>query len=284
MLVSLRELLQEAKRGRYAVGAFNFSNLETLRAIILAAQRRSAPVIIQTSQTAIKYAGLEYIVAMARVAGEQAGVPVVLHLDHGTDLATIEACIKAGYSSVMIDASHHSFTENIRLTKEVVAMAHAHGVSVEAELGRLAGQEDEISVGEREAAFTDPAEARAFVEETGVDALAVAVGTAHGLYRGEPHLDFLSLQQIAELVSIPLVLHGASGVPDASIRQAIACGISKINIDTELRIAFYRAVKNFLDHHDTYDPRKFLSPAIDAMAELVEAKIDLFGSANKAVR
>ncbi|NLY56700.1 MAG: class II fructose-1,6-bisphosphate aldolase [Firmicutes bacterium] len=284
MLVSLRELLQEAKRGRYAIGAFNFSNLETLRAIILAAQRRSAPVIIQTSQTAIKYAGLEYIVAMARVAGEQAGVPVVLHLDHGTDLATIEACIKAGYSSVMIDASHHSFTENIRLTKEVVAMAHAHGVSVEAELGRLAGQEDEISVGEREAAFTDPAEARAFVEETGVDALAVAVGTAHGLYRGEPHLDFLRLQQIAELVSIPLVLHGASGVPDASIRQAIACGISKINIDTELRIAFYRAVKNFLDHHDTYDPRKFLSPAIDAMAELVEAKIDLFGSANKAVR
>lgn len=284
MLVSLRELLQEAKRWRYAVGAFNFSNLETLRAIILAAQRRSAPVIIQTSQTAIKYAGLEYIVAMARVAGEQAGVPVVLHLDHGTDLATIEACIKVGYSSVMIDASHHSFTENIRLTKEVVAMAHAHGVSVEAELGRLAGQEDEISVGEREAAFTDPAEARAFVEETGVDALAVAVGTAHGLYRGEPHLDFLRLQQIAELVSIPLVLHGASGVPDASIRQAIACGISKINIDTELRIAFYRAVKNFLDHHDTYDPRKFLSPAIDAMAELVEAKIDLFGSANKAVR
>ncbi|MBO8125771.1 MAG: class II fructose-1,6-bisphosphate aldolase [Firmicutes bacterium] len=284
MLTPLKDLVQAAQAGHYAVGAFNFSNLEILKSITETAQRLSSPVIIQTSQSAIKYAGLGFIVAMARAAAEETDVPIALHLDHGTDLDLIKECIARGYSSVMIDGSHLPLEENIRITREVVALAHPSGVSVEAELGRLVGVEDEISVDEREASFTDPDEARRFVEATGVDALAVAIGTAHGQYKGEPKLDFDRLKQIAGAVETPLVLHGASGVPAESVSKAIKLGICKVNIDTDLRLAFHGAVKSFLESSDSYDPRKLLAPAMEAMSEVVATKINLFGSAGKAVR
>lgn len=284
MLTPLKDLVLEAQSRGYAVGAFNFSNLEILKAIVSVATRLSSPVIVQTSQSAIKYAGLEYIVAMARVAGQSAGVPVALHLDHGTDEDLVMACIKAGYSSVMIDGSHLPIPENIKLTKRIVEAAKPAGVSVEAELGRLGGVEDEISVAERDVAFTDPAEARRFVEATGVDALAVAIGTAHGQYKGEPKLDFPRLEQIRVAVPTPLVLHGASGLPADDIQKAVQRGVCKINIDTDLRLAFHQAVKEFVLQSDDYDPRKILTPAIKGMEEVVEAKIRLFGSAGMAAK
>lgn len=284
MLTPLKDLVLEAQSRGYAVGAFNFSNLEILKAIVSVATRLSSPVIVQTSQSAIKYAGLEYIVAMARVAGQSAGVPVALHLDHGTDEDLVMACIKAGYSSVMIDGSHLPMPENIKLTKRIVEAAKPAGVSVEAELGRLGGVEDEISVAERDVAFTDPAEARRFVEATGVDALAVAIGTAHGQYKGEPKLDFPRLEQIRVAVPTPLVLHGASGLPADDIQKAVQRGVCKINIDTDLRLAFHQAVKEFVLQSDDYDPRKILTPAIKGMEEVVEAKIRLFGSAGMAAK
>lgn len=283
MFVPLKDLVLDAQAKKYAVGAFNFSNLETLLAIVRAANKLSAPVIIQTSQSAIKYAGLEYIVAMAKAAAKTSGVPLALHLDHGTDLAVVMACIQAGYSSVMIDGSHLPLAENIAFTRKVVEAAHPLGVSVEAELGRLGGVEDEISVASHEVMYTDPEEACQFIEAVEVDALAVAIGTAHGQYHGEPKLDFQRLAEIAATISTPLVLHGASGIKDESIKKAVAQGVTKVNIDTDLRVAFRQAVKDFVDNFQDYDPRKILSPAIQGMQEVVAAKINLFGSAGKAV-
>ncbi|MEW6276681.1 MAG: class II fructose-1,6-bisphosphate aldolase [Bacillota bacterium] len=281
--VAASVLLRAAQNGGYAVGAFNFSNLEIVQAIVRAAEAEKAPVILQATQGAIRYAGLAYLVALARAAAKEASVPLALHLDHGTDANLVEECVRAGFSSVMIDGSRLPLEENIALTRQVVAASRRSGVSVEAELGRISGTEDELSVAEREALFTDPQEARFFVEQTGVDALAVAVGTAHGRYRGEPKLDFERLARISALVPIPLVLHGSSGVPDEAVREAIARGVRKINIDTDIRQTFIGTIRQVLaEKPDEIDPRKILSPAREAAAEVVRHKIRLFGSAGKA--
>lgn len=276
-------LLKQAEEGQYAVGAFNCNNMEIVQAIVAAAEAERAPVILQASQGAIKYAGLDFIVAMARQAAEKASVPVALHLDHGTSFAQVMQCIRAGFSSVMIDGSKLPLEENIALTRQVLAVARAVGVSVEAELGKIGGTEDDISVADWEAMLTDPEEARYFVEQTGVDSLAIAIGTAHGRYKGEPRLDFDRLARVRSLVRVPIVLHGSSGVPDEAIRRAISLGVRKVNIDTNIREAFVAAARRVIDAHpDEIDPRKILGPAREAATEIIREKIRLFGSSGKA--
>ncbi len=277
------DLLKKAEEGGYAVGAFNCNNMEIVQAIINAAEAERSPVIMQASQGAIKYAGIEYINAMARIAAEKASVPVALHLDHGTSFEQVMICIRNGFSSVMIDGSKLPFEENIELTKRVIAVARAVGVSVEAELGKIGGTEDDIYVDEREAFFTKPEEAKEFVERTGVDSLAVAIGTAHGQYKGIPELDFPRLEKIRSLVKIPIVLHGSSGVPDDAIEKAIKLGVRKVNIDTNIREAFVQACRDVLNKDaKEIDPRKVLSPARAAATEIIREKIRLFGSSGKA--
>jgi fructose-bisphosphate aldolase class II len=283
VLVSGKELFQAAKQGGYAVGAFNVNNMEIIQAIIEAAEEEKSPVFLQASQGGIKYAGIEYIAALAKAAAEKASVPVALNLDHGTSFSQVAQCIRRGFSAVMIDGSQLPYEENIAITQKVVDVAHPCGVSVEAELGKIGGVEDDISVEAAEATFTDPQEAADFVERTKVDALAIAIGTAHGVYKGEPKLDFERLAKIKEAVDVALVLHGASGVPDEAIRKAVSLGICKINIDTELRQAFTRAVQEVVrTKPEEIDPRKLLGPAREAMKETVRAKIRLFGSAGRA--
>jgi fructose-bisphosphate aldolase class II len=303
-LVPGRELLAAAgARGR-AVGAFNFNNLEFLSAIVAAADAKQTPVFLATSEGAIAYAGIEYIVAMARAAAKTTEVPLCLHLDHGKDLALIQRCIDAGYTSVMIDASSLPFDENLKQTRAVVAMAHPAGVSVEAELGRLVGREDSVVVVERDALLVDPTEAARFVAETGVDSLAPAIGTAHGAFKfkGEPKLDFDRLAKVKQATGgLPLVLHGASsvpqqlvdkclhyglevkgarGVPEPDLTRAIALGVNKINVDTDLRLAFAAEVRHaFAEQPKDFDPRHYLGRGRDAVRELVEQKIELFGPA-----
>ncbi|HHV93612.1 MAG TPA: class II fructose-1,6-bisphosphate aldolase [Firmicutes bacterium] len=282
-LVTVAELTKAAAEGGYAVGAFNLNNMEILQAVIEAAEEERSPVILQASQGGLKYAGIDYIVAMARVAAENASVPIALNLDHGTSFEQAMICIRKGFSAVMIDGSRLSFDDNVALVKRVVDVAHAVGVSVEAELGRIGGTEDDIVVSEQQAALTDPDEAANFVQQAQPDLLAVAIGTAHGVYRGEPRIDFKRLEEIKKRVDIPLVLHGASGVPDEAIRRACQLGISKINIDTELRIAFTQAVRNVLEAApNEIDPRKILGPAREAMKKVVKEKMRLFGSSGKA--
>jgi fructose-bisphosphate aldolase class II len=304
-LLTNKEVLEAARAGGYAVGAFNINNMEILQAVVEAAKEEKSPVIIAATPGAIKYAGLDYIVAMVETASELTPVPMTLHLDHGTDVDIVARCIEAGFTSVMIDGSSLNFEENIALTKKVVEIAHPKGVSVEAELGRLAGVE-EVAVEEREVILTDPDAAKEFVDRTGVDALAVAIGTSHGAYKfkGEPKLDFERLREIREKVDVLLVLHGASGVPeeivekarkygaelvgakgipDDSIRRAISLGISKINIDTDIRLALMTSVREVLaTQPKEFDPRKILGPAREAIKEVVRAKMRLFGSAGKA--
>jgi fructose-bisphosphate aldolase class II len=300
------EVLEPAHRGRYAVGAFNINNLEILQGVVAGCTETQSPVIIAVTEGAIVYAGFDYIVAMVRAAANIAPIPMALHLDHGRDLETIRRCIQGGFTSVMIDASHLPLEDNIKETKRVVEMAHAEGISVEAELGRLRGVEDLITVHEREATLTDPEEAERFVEETGVDSLAPAIGTSHGAFKfkGEAQLDLERLEAIKERVGIPLVLHGAStvpkhvlelvikyggelqeakGVPPDQLKEAIALGINKINTDTDLRLALTGAVRRVLaDDRQVFDPRKILGPARDMIAEVVKAKVKLFGSEGKA--
>ncbi|MFY9213614.1 MAG: class II fructose-1,6-bisphosphate aldolase [Tissierellaceae bacterium] len=283
MLVTGNELLLQAQKNKYAIGAFNVNNMEIIQAIISAAEELNSPVILQASQGGIKYAGIDYIAGLGKIAGRNANVPVALHLDHGTDFDQVMLCLRHGFTSVMIDGSRFPLKENIEFTKRVVDIAHAVGVSVEAELGKIGGTEDHITVDEREATMTDPEEARIFVEETGVDSLAIAVGTAHGVYRGEPKIDFDRIKAIRELVDVPLVLHGSSGVPEESLRRAISLGISKINIDTDVRATFAKRVKEFLlENPDEIDPRKILGPARKAMKEAIKKKIEIFGSVDKA--
>lgn len=282
-LVSLKEVLKKAEDGSYAVGAFNCNNMEIVQAIVEAAEAEKAPVIIQASQGALKYAGLNYIVSLVRVAAESTWVPVVLHLDHGTDREQVLKALRAGFTSVMLDGSKFPLEENIAITRQVVEIARPMGVSVEGELGRIMGTEDHIQVSNLEAAFTDPEEARRFVRETEVDALAVAVGTAHGVYKGEPRLDFERLKKIRELTQIPLVLHGSSGVPDEAIRQAINLGVRKVNIDTDIRIAFLQKVREELKRRpEEIDPRQILGPAREAAREVIRYKMRVFGCAGKA--
>jgi fructose-bisphosphate aldolase class II len=305
MLVTNKDLLLPARKNGYAVGAFNINNLESLLAVAEAAAEEKSPAIIAVTPSAIKYAGLAYLAKIARTAAESASVPMSLHLDHGENFETASKCIEAGFTSVMIDGSFLKLEENVALTKRVVDIAHPKDVSVEAELGRLAGVE-ESTVEEKEAVLTDPNVAKGFVERTEVDALAVAIGTSHGAYKfkAEPKLDFERLQLIKERVAVPLVLHGASsvpqwiiekaskygaelagakGIPESHIKQAISLGIAKINIDTDLRLAFTATVREVLTNSPKeFDPRKILGPAKDAMKEVVKGKMRLFGSSGRA--
>jgi fructose-bisphosphate aldolase class II len=305
-LITGKELLQKAKREKYAVGAFNINNMEILQAIMSAAQEEESPAIIAVSEGAIKYAGLTYLISMVGVAAGEVDVPLTLHLDHGRDLEVIRSCIESGFTSVMIDGSHLDFEENISITKKVGEMAHTKGVSVEGELGRLQGIEDGIDGGQRETFLTDPGAAREFVERTQVDSLAVAIGTSHGAYKfkGEVQLDFQRLHEIVDVSDVPLVLHGASGVPpaileksekygarirgaqgvpDDSIREAIKIGISKINIDTDLRLSFVAGIREALTlQPQEFDPRRILGPARKAVEEIVRHKMKLFGSSGRA--
>lgn len=282
-LVPVAELLLQAQKGHYAVGAFNCNNMEIVQAIVAAAEAEKAPVIIQASQGAIKYAGVEFIGAMTRLAAEKTKVPVALHLDHGTSFAQVMQCVRNGFTSVMIDGSKHVLAENIALTNKVIEAVRPLGLSVEAELGKIGGTEDDISVKERDTLFTDPDEAARFVQETGVDSLAVAIGTAHGQYKGVPKLDFERLRQIVAKVSIPIVLHGSSGVPDEAIREAITLGVCKVNIDTNIREAFVLATRRVLEENAReIDPRKVLGPAREAATEIIREKIRVFGTSGKA--
>lgn len=282
-LVSMAELLLEAQKGHYAVGAFNCNNMEIVQAIVGAAEAENAPVIVQASQGAIKYAGIEYITTMTRLAAEKAKVPVALHLDHGTSFAQVMSCVRNGFTSVMIDGSKLPLEENIALTNKVIEAVRPLGVSVEAELGKIGGTEDDIVVSEREALFTDPVEAERFVNETKVDALAIAIGTAHGQYKGVPKLDFDRLTEIRKRVNVPIVLHGSSGVPDEAIQKAISLGVCKVNIDTNIREAFAAAARKAMaDNPLEIDPRKMLGPAREATIEIIREKIRIFGSNGKA--
>ncbi|MEG2039347.1 MAG: class II fructose-1,6-bisphosphate aldolase [Oscillospiraceae bacterium] len=283
MLVTTDEILQDAHKNKYAVGAFNFSNMENLHAIVEAADAMKAPVILAASQSAIKYAGLECMVAMVRVAAKNSKVPIALHLDHGTDFNTIIACIKEGFTSVMIDGSSYDLAGNIAVTSEIVKIAHAVGISVEGELGRLSGVEDHISVEEKNSIYTNPAEAEKFVRETGVDSLAIAIGTAHGKYKGLPKLDFDRLDEIKKLLNMPIVLHGSSGVPLEDLQKAVKLGVNKINIDTDVRQAFTDGVHEvFAKKPSEYCIRKICGKGKEHMYNVVCEKIDCFGSAGKA--
>lgn len=305
-LVSSKEMLERARDGGYAVGAYNTSNLEITQAIVAAAEEMRSPAMIATSQSAVKYAGRDALQNMVRILASEVRVPIALHLDHGTDLGIIEECVKGGWTSIMIDASAKPFSENVAITRQVVEMAHAEDVPVEAEIGQLKGVEDHINVSEAEAHLTDPEEAERFIAETGCDSLAVAVGTSHGAYKfkGAGKLAMGRLKEIAGRVSLPLVLHGASGVPadvleraqrygltikgakgvpESEISEAVRLGISKINIDTDLRLAFTGAVREILTTDtEVFDPRKILGSARDAIKDVVKRKMKLFGSEGKA--
>lgn len=281
--VSLKGLLQKAQREHYAVGAFNCNNMEIVQAIVDAAEAEKAPVIIQASQGAIKYAGIAYIAGLTRIAASSVSVPVALHLDHGTSFEQCIQCMGNGFSSVMIDGSKLPLEENIALTKKVIEAARSLNISVEGELGKIGGTEDDISVSEKEALFTDPLEAEIFCRETGADALAIAIGTAHGQYKGIPKLDFERLKEIVKHVSTPIVLHGSSGVPDDAIREAVSIGVTKVNIDTNIREAFTEAARKvFNENPKEIDPRKVLGPAREAAIEVIREKIRVFGSSGKA--
>jgi len=305
VLLTNRDLLVPARKKGYAVGAFNINNLEALLAVTEAATEEKSPSIIAVTPGAIKYGGLPYLSNMVKTAAEICPMPLSLHLDHGEEFETVSKCIKAGFTSVMIDGSHLKFEENIALTKRVVDIAHPKGITVEAELGRLAGVEEK-TVDEKEAVLTDPDSAKEFVDRTNVDALAVAVGTSHGAYKfkAEPKLDFERLRKISMKIDLPLVLHGASsvpswiiekaskygaelkgakGIPEQHIKKAISLGIAKINIDTDLRLAFTATIREVLANSPReYDPRKILGPAKDAMKEVVRSKMRLFGSSEKS--
>lgn len=282
-LVAVNDLLFKADREGYAVGAFNANNMEIVQAIIEAAEKEKSPVIMQASQGAIKYAGLEFITGMVKIASEEASVPVALHLDHGTDFDQVVKCIRSGFSSVMYDGSKLPLEENIAITNKVLDIARPIGVSVEAELGKIGGTEDLVHVEDKDAVFTDPQEAQEFVKQTGIKSLAIAIGTAHGQYKGEPKLDFERLVKIKGLTKIPLVLHGSSGVPDESVQKAIKLGICKVNIDTNIREAFVWKMREVIKNSpDEIDPRKILGPARDAAVEIIRQKIRVFGSSGKA--
>lgn len=278
-LVNTKMMMQAASDQGYAIPAFNIHNLESLQVVVDVAAQMESPVILAGTPGTYDYAGGEYLIALAKAATQKLDTPIALHLDHFETFESIKHYIDLGVTSCMIDASHHPFEENIAIVKEVVDYAHARGVSVEAELGRLGGIEDDLVVDAADASFTDPAAAVEFVARTGIDSLAVAIGTAHGLYKGEPKLDFDRLVAIREKVDVPLVLHGASNVPHEMVQEAIAKGIAKVNIATDLKIPFAEAVKqHFIAHPDANDPRKYLTPGKEAMAEIVRQKIEVCGS------
>ena len=303
-LVTMKEILEDAGKRSYGVGAFNINNLEFLQAIIEAAEEENSPVIIAISEGAMKYGWVELLSTMVKTAAMNTKVPVALHLDHGKNFDKILTAIRYGFTSIMIDASDKSYEENVKLTKEVIKVAHPLGITVEAELGRLLGKEDEVE--SDVAIYTDPDDAKRFVDETEIDALAVAVGTSHGAYKfkGEAKLDIERIKKINSLTGVPLVLHGASGVPhelveeaqkygavlkgakgvpNEEIKKAIEAGIRKINIDTDLRISFLLGVRKYLSEHpEIFDPRKYLGEGRVQVKETVKKKMQLFGSSGKA--
>jgi fructose-bisphosphate aldolase class II len=307
-LVTTKEMFQKAYAGGYAVGAFNVNNMEILQGIVDAAAEQKAPLILQVSAGARKYARHEYLLKLVEAAVETTDIPIALHLDHGEDFAICKSCIDGGFKSVMIDGSRFPFAENVRVTKEVVEYAHARGVAVEAELGKLAGVEDDVKVAAKDARFTDPDEAVEFVKQTGCDSLAIAIGTSHGAYKfkGEPQLDFERLEIIGrKLPGFPIVLHGASsvpqelvalcnkygghipgarGVPEEMLRKAATMAVCKINIDTDLRLALTATIRQqFTEHPEEFDPRKYLGPARDAIKKVVTHKlVNVLGCAGKA--
>ena len=307
-LVTTKEMFEKSMKEHFAIGAFNVNNMEIMQGIVDAAKNQNSPVILQASSGAIKYARIGYLMKMVEAAVEETNIPIAIHLDHGPDFETCKMCIDSGFTSVMIDGSKYSFEENVALTKQVVDYAHTKGVVVEAEIGQLAGIEDDVNVSESDAKYTNPDQAKQFVELTGCDSLAIAIGTSHGAYKfkGEAKLRFDILEEIkAKIPNTPIVLHGAStvipelvemcnkyggnipgakGVPDEMLREASLRGVSKINVDTDLRLALTGSIRKVLSENpEVFDPRKYLEPARAKVQEIVEHKIrDVFGSSNKA--
>ncbi len=305
MLVTGSDILVPARAGKYGVGAFNTNNMEITQAIIHTAEKLRSPVIVQMSEGAIKYGGQD-LANIVKDLAQRASVPVALHLDHGSSYANALSAIKMGFTSVMIDASHHSFDENVAETRRVVEAAHALGVTVESELGRLGGIEEHVVVDEKDAFLTDPEEAVRFIELTGTDYLAIAIGTSHGAFKGKgrPFIDQARIAKIGEMTSIPLVAHGSSGVPadiierfraaggeigeaagiaDDDLREACQHGIAKVNVDTDLRLASTVGIREVLAKNPKeFDPRKVFGPARDVMAQVIEHKMRVLGSVGKA--
>ena len=307
-LVTTKEMFEKSMKEGFAIGAFNVNNMEIIQAIVDAAEAQKSPVILQASSSAIKYARINYLMKMVEAATESSSIPIAIHLDHGPDFETCKQCIDAGFTSVMIDGSKYDFEENVDLTKKVVDYAHERGVVVEAELGKLAGIEDEVNVSSDDAMYTDPDQAKEFVERTGCDSLAIAIGTSHGAYKfkGEAKLRFDILAKIKEKIpNTPIVLHGAStvipelvetcnkyggnipgakGVPNEILNEASRLGVSKINVDTDLRLAMTASIRKvFAENPEAFDPRKYLLPAREKIQEVVEFKMkNVFGSSNKA--
>jgi len=307
-LINTKEMLNKAYHGGYAVGAFNINNMEIIQAITEAAAEQKSPVILQVSAGARKYAKPAYLMALAKAAAEDAGIDFALHLDHGADFEICKACIDNGFTSVMIDGSHFDFDDNVAVTRKVVEYAHAHGVTVEGELGKLAGIEDDVKVSAEDAMYTNPAEVEAFVERTGVDSLAIAIGTSHGAFKfkGEPKLRFDILEEISKrLPQFPIVLHGASsvnqeyvkiinenggnlanaqGVPEELLRKAASMAVCKINIDSDIRLAFTAGIREtFVNDPAAFDPRTYLSVSRNNVRNLVSHKIvNVLGSQGKA--
>ena len=307
-LVTTKNMFEKSINEKFAVGAFNINNMEFVQGIMDAAAEENSPVILQTSSSAIKYARIPYLRKMIEAGLEEHDIPVALHLDHGPDFETCKLCVDNGYTSVMFDGSKYDFEQNIELTKQVVDYAHEHGVVVEAELGKLAGVEDDVNVSANDAMYTDPDQALEFVQRTGCDSLAIAIGTSHGAYKfkGEARLRFDILEKVKDLMpNVPIVLHGAStvipeyvemcnkyggnmpgakGVPDEMLHEASKRGVSKINVDTDLRLAMTAAIRQvFVETPEQFDPRKYLGPGREFIKETVKHKIrDVFGSSNKA--
>ena len=306
-LVSAKEILEDANRKGYAVGAFNANNMEFLQAIFSAANSEKSPIIIAASEGAMKYAGAKMMYSMVKtLSDEYPNIPVALHLDHGSNIKAVMTAIKAGFTSVMIDASHFPYEENLKLTKQIVGICHPVGISVEAELGRLQGVEDNVSVAERDAVLVNPNEAHDFVEASDIDFLAPAIGTSHGAFKfkGEAKLDFERLKKVKELTGIPLVLHGASSVPEAAskkfeefggdlkgakgvpfdvLKEAVKFGINKVNTDTDLRIAFIAKVReSMVNDKSQIDPRKIFGPARDYVVEVITERMKVLGSSGRA--
>lgn len=280
-LVTSKEMLLDARKNGYAVGAFNAENMEMVKAIIAAAEELQAPVMIQTTSSTIKYGGSATYAGIAKAEAEKASVPVCMHLDHGSSYELAVQCIEDGYTSVMIDGSHETFEDNIAVSKKVVDYAHTKGIPVEAELGKVGGKEDDV-VADGDI-YTDVKDAVTFVEKTGVDSLAIAIGTAHGFYSGTPVLDKERLSEIAEVVSIPLVLHGASGIADSEVADCVSRGISKVNFATELRKAFTDACRKLAEEDtEAFDPKAFGKAGMAAVTELVKNRMKVCGCDGKA--
>ena len=309
-LVTTKKMFEDAYKGGYAVGAFNVNNMEIIQGIVQAGEKLNAPLILQVSAGARKYANHVYLVKLVEAASETSGLPIALHLDHGPDFETCKSCIDGGFTSVMIDGSHFPYEENVALTKKVVEYAHAHGVVVEGELGQLAGIEDDVNVSAEDDSFTKPEQVQDFVERTGVDSLAIAIGTSHGAYKfkpgQKPQLRFDILEEVGRrLPNFPIVLHGASsvvpefvetinkfggalddaiGIPEEMLRQSATMAVCKINIDSDLRLAMTAAIRQYMAENPThFDPRQYLAPARAAIQGMVEHKIQtVLGCAGKA--